>query len=47
MPDLTKKRIIDAATALIEREGLSAFTMRSLGKELGVSAMAIYGYFPS
>lgn len=46
-PALTRDRIVDAATALIERDGLAAFTMRSLGRELGVSAMAVYGHFPS
>lgn len=46
-PALTRDRIVDAATALIERDGLTSFTMRSLGRELGVSAMAVYGHFPS
>lgn len=44
---LTAEGIVEIATELIEREGLAAFTMRSLGRELGVSAMAVYGYFPS
>lgn len=44
---LTAEAIVDAATVLIERDGLAAFTMRSLGRELGMSAMAVYGYFPS
>ena len=44
---LSRERIVDAATMLIERDGTSKFTMRSLGAELGVSAMAVYGYFPS
>lgn len=46
-PPLSRDAIVDVATELIEREGLSSFTMRSLGRELGVSAMAIYGYFES
>lgn len=46
-PALTPEGIVDAATVLIERDGLAAFTMRSLGRELGMSAMAVYGYFPS
>lgn len=45
--ELSPSRIVTAATELIERDGLAAFTMRSLGRELGVSAMAVYGYFPS
>lgn len=35
------------ASDLIERDGLGAFTMRSLGRELGVSAMAVYSHFDS
>ncbi len=46
-PALSAEGIVDAATTLIERDGLRAFTMRALGRELGVSAMAVYGYFPS
>lgn len=46
-PSLTPEAIVDAATVLIERDGLAAFTMRSLGRELGMSAMAVYGYFSS
>ncbi len=44
---LTADTIVAAATELIERDGLASFTMRSLGRELGVSAMAVYGYFSS
>lgn len=45
--ELSTSRIVAVATELIERDGLGAFTMRALGRELGVSAMAVYGYFPS
>lgn len=44
---LTRDSIVVSATELIEREGLGAFTMRSLGQELGASAMAVYGHFGS
>lgn len=44
---LSRELIVETATRLIERDGTTAFTMRALGKELGVSAMAVYGYFPS
>ncbi len=44
---LTADGIVSTATELIERDGLATFTMRSLGRELGASAMAVYGYFPS
>lgn len=46
-PPLSTDAIVDAATILIERDGLRAFTMRSLGRELGVSAMAVYSHFAS
>lgn len=46
-PALTRERIIGVASDLIERDGLGAFTMRSLGRELGVSAMAVYSHFSS
>lgn len=46
-PSLTRSSIVAAATDLIEREGIEAFTMRSLGRELGASAMAVYSHFNS
>lgn len=46
-PALTRERIVTAASDLIERDGIGAFTMRSLGRELGVSAMAVYSHFDS
>lgn len=44
---LTRDAIIDAAYRMIDRDGIRAFTMRALGAELGVSAMAFYAHFPS
>jgi AcrR family transcriptional regulator len=44
---LDRQRILDAALAFVDREGLDAFSMRKLGSELGVEAMALYHYFPS
>lgn len=44
---LTPERIADAALALIDRDGLQAFSMRRLGAALGVEAMAIYHHHPS
>lgn len=44
---LTADHIVRVATDLIEREGLGSFTMRALGRELGVSAMAVYSHFAS
>ena len=39
---LTRDGIVDAAYRMIDRDGMGAFTMRALGAELGVSAMAFY-----
>ncbi|HTJ32781.1 MAG TPA: TetR/AcrR family transcriptional regulator C-terminal domain-containing protein [Dactylosporangium sp.] len=41
---LSRERIVDAAIALIERDGSEALSMRRLGNELGVEGMAIYRY---
>jgi TetR/AcrR family transcriptional regulator, tetracycline repressor protein len=43
---LSREVIADAALRLIDREGLSALTMRRVGAELGVEAMAIYHHVP-
>lgn len=43
---LTVESIADAALRLIDREGLDALSMRRLGAELGVEAMAIYHHLP-
>ena len=44
---LTRERIVEAALALIEDEGLAHFSTRKLGERLGVEAMSIYHHFPS
>ena len=41
---LTRGRIIDAAIEFVDQWGLSALTMRRLGKQLGVEAMSLYRY---
>jgi TetR/AcrR family transcriptional regulator, tetracycline repressor protein len=43
---LTRGRFVAAAWELIEERGFDALTMRSLGAALGVSASAVYTYFP-
>ena len=43
---LTRDVIVDTAYRMIDRDGMGAFTMRALGAELGVSAMAFYAHFP-
>jgi len=43
---LDRQAVLGAASALIEREGLAALSMRRLGRELDVQAMALYRYVP-
>ncbi len=38
--------ILDAAIALADAEGLTAVTLRAVAQQVGVTAMALYGYFP-
>lgn len=44
---LTVESIAEAALKLIDREGLGALSMRRVGAELGVEAMAIYHHLPN
>ncbi len=44
---LNRPAILAAATRLIERDGLAALTMRRLGGELDVQAMALYHHLPN
>lgn len=39
---LSRERIAEAALTVIDRDGLAALSMRSLGRELGVAAMSLY-----
>lgn len=41
---LNRERVLRAALALADRDGLGALTMRRLGQELGVEAMSLYKY---
>ncbi|MFG3039038.1 TetR/AcrR family transcriptional regulator [Streptomyces sp. NPDC048330] len=41
---LSREKVLAAALALVDREGLSALSMRRTGAELGVEAMALYRY---
>ncbi len=41
-----RAEILDAAIALADAEGLAAVTMRAVAQRVGVTAMALYGYFP-
>ena len=44
---LSRERVLATALGLVDREGLSALSMRRVGAELGVEAMALYRYAPS
>jgi AcrR family transcriptional regulator len=41
---LSRERVLRAALALVDEEGVEALTMRRLGRDLGVEAMSLYGY---
>lgn len=42
-----RQAALDAAMRLFQSEGLSGITMRAVAAEVGVSAMALYRYFPN
>lgn len=44
---LTRQAILRAAVRLADKEGLAALSMRKLGAELGVEAMALYHHIPN
>lgn len=41
---LNRERVLAAAVALVDREGIDALSMRRLGQELSVEAMALYNH---
>ena len=44
---LNRRRVLEAAVGLVDREGLEALSMRKLGAELGVEAMSLYNHVPN
>jgi TetR/AcrR family tetracycline transcriptional repressor len=44
---LTRERIVRVALEIVDRDGLSALSMRRLGAELGVNPMTAYYYIPN
>lgn len=46
-PGLTAERIVEAAAAVADREGIAGVSMRSVGRELGVEAMSLYHHVAS
>lgn len=45
-PGLTLERIVEAAVAVADAEGLAALSMRRVAAELGVGTMSLYRYVP-
>lgn len=46
-PRLSRERVLDAAMALADRDGIASLSMRRLADELGVEAMSVYHYVAS
>jgi AcrR family transcriptional regulator len=44
---LSRARILGAALAIVDAEGLSAISMRRVGEALGVEAMSLYNHVPN
>ncbi|WP_240802429.1 TetR/AcrR family transcriptional regulator [Streptomyces sp. A0642] len=44
---LSRERVLASALDVVDRDGLSGLSMRKLGAELSVEAMALYRYAPS
>jgi TetR/AcrR family transcriptional regulator, tetracycline repressor protein len=44
---LSRERVLQAAVAIVDKEGLAAISMRRLGEELGVEAMSLYNHVAS
>ncbi len=44
---LSRERVVAAALAVVDRDGLDGLTMRTLGHVLGVDPMAVYHWFPN
>jgi AcrR family transcriptional regulator len=43
---LSRDKVVSAAVAFIDEQGLPGLTMRKLGERLGVEAMSLYRYVP-
>ena len=41
---LTRERVLDAAVAIADADGIEALSMRKLGQALGVEAMSLYNH---
>ncbi len=43
---LSRHRVIEAAVALVDAQGLEALTMPALAEQLGVGTMSLYRHMP-
>ena len=43
-PPLNRERVLEAAVAIADRDGIAGLSMRRLGRELGVEAMSLYNH---
>jgi AcrR family transcriptional regulator len=41
---ISRERVLKAALAVVDQEGLEAITMRRVGEELGIEAMSLYNH---
>ncbi|HLL24007.1 MAG TPA: TetR family transcriptional regulator, partial [Kofleriaceae bacterium] len=44
---LTREAILDAAIALLDRDGMAGLSMRRIGAAVGVEAMSLYNHVPN
>lgn len=44
---LTRDAILDAAIAILDRDGMAGLSMRKLGAAVGVEAMSLYNHVPN
>src|SRR3954466_438091 len=44
---LSREKIVETTLALIEKQGLEGFSMRSLAARLKIQPMSLYHHFPS
>src|SRR2546423_12575958 len=47
MMTLSRERVLKAAVALADRDGIESLTMRKVAGELGAGAMSLYHYVPN
>src|SRR3989440_1667933 len=45
--EATRAEILDAAWEMVRAEGLAALSLRELGRQVGMRAPSLYGYFDS